>query len=645
VTGRWPGKRPEKTLSDTPPQPARPRRAPLVLLVLGFVLLFGIVGAVAIFTFSAQRMSEEQHVLYRASVRIALLFSALQDIEASQRGYLVTHDAAYLEPYRKSVQALPERVDGVREAIATRPALQADFDLIKSIIPRKLDEIEHTIGLGQEGKWDEAVAIVRGDSGREMMDQIREAVGRMRTHQDEALEANAVAVAEAAARLRIGVGLVALLVLALGAYAFIIKRRQRLQIEESAGIIAEHSRALEAANESLRAEMVSRQAAEEQVRQMQRMEAIGQLAGGIAHDFNNMLAVVISAIGLAHRRLMKGDYDLGKYLDAAGDAANRAASLTKRLLAFSRQQALAPEPIDANKMVADMSELLRRTLGDHVQLETVLAGGLWRIKADVSQLENSVVNLAVNARDAMPKGGRITIETANAHLDDGYASQSTGISAGQYVLIAVTDTGTGMTPEVVARAFDPFFTTKKVGQGTGLGLSQVYGFVKQSGGHIKIYSEVGEGTVVKLYLPRYFGPDAVAAAQGEAGGKLVAAGERETVLVVEDEERVRALAIDALNEIGYTTIAVDCGRAALEVLEAHPEIVLLFTDIVMPDMNGRTLAELVLERRPAIKVLYTTGFTRNAVVHNGILDPGVNFIAKPFTLEQLAQKVREAIDG
>jgi signal transduction histidine kinase len=478
-----------------------------------------------------------------------------------------------------------------------------------------------------------------------MMEQIRDAVGRMQSHQADAIRANSVAVADAASRLRIGVGIVALIVLGLGGYAFAIKRRERLLVQANANAFEEHSHALEAANESLRAEMASRQAAEEQVRQMQRMEAVGQLAGGIAHDFNNMLAVVISAVGLAQRRLAKGDLDLTKYLDAAADAANRAASLTKRLLAFSRQQPLAPEAIDANKMVADMSELLRRTLGEHVELETVLAGGLWRVKADASQLENSVVNLAVNARDAMmPEGGRITIETANAYLDDAYVSHHTGVAPGQYVLIAVTDTGTGMTSEVAAKAFDPFFTTKKAGQGTGLGLSQVYGFVKQSGGHIKIYSEVGQGTTVKLYLPRYFGPETVPS-KGDGRNRLVPARDRELILVVEDEERVRALAVDALHEIGYTTIVADSGKAALELLEKHPDVVLLFTDIVMPEMNGRKLADLAIELRPNLKVLYTTGFTRNAVVHNGILDPGVHFIAKPFTLELLAQKVRAAIDG
>ncbi len=621
------------------------KRTPVISLALGFVLLFGIVGAVAAFTFSVQRNADNQADLFRASVRIGLLFSTLQDIEASQRGYLLTHNETYLGPYGQGVQALPTRVAALEEVLANRPDQQSDFNQIKALVPPKLDEIKRTIELARAGKIGEAIAIVNGDSGQRIMGQIRDLITRMRQRQTDALQAAADAVADSASRLRIGVGVVAVLVLLLGGYAFAEKRRQRLALEKSAHLLEEHGHALEEANRNLQGEIESRQAAEGQLRQMQKMEAVGQLTGGLAHDFNNMLAVVLSALGLAERRMAKNDFEIRKYLESASDAANRAANLTKRLLAFSRQQALAPEPIDANKMVADMSELLRRTLGEHIQLETVLAGGLWRIHADPSQLENSIVNLAVNARDAMPEGGRITVETGNAHLDDDYASENIGIAAGQYVLIAVTDTGTGMSPEVAARAFDPFFTTKKVGQGTGLGLSQVYGFVRQSGGQIKIYTEVGQGTTVKLYLPRYFAGEAALARPSEPKARLQVGKPRETVLVVEDEERVRALTTDALREIGYTVVAAASAAAALDLLGQHPDVVLVFTDIVMPDMNGRKLAELALARRPDLKVLYTTGFTRNAVVHNGILDPGVNFLAKPFTLEQLAAKVREAIDG
>jgi CheY-like chemotaxis protein len=323
------------------------------------------------------------------------------------------------------------------------------------------------------------------------------------------------------------------------------------------------------------------------------------------------------------------------------DATRRAATLTHRLLAFSRRQPLDPKPIDVNKLVAGMSDLLRRTLGEVVMLETVLAGGLWRSQADPNQLENAILNLAVNARDAMGDGGRLTIETANAYLDDAYAASHAEVPAGQYVMIAVTDTGAGMPPDVAARAFEPFFTTKPISKGTGLGLSQVFGFVKQTGGHVKIYSEIGSGTTLKIYLPRYFGEDVQPV---EALPVKAQVAPTETVLVVEDDDRVRAGTVDTLRELGYVVIHAGGGDEALRLLSRTPGVALLFTDIVMPDMNGRKLADEAQIRHPALKVLYTTGFTRNAVVHNGVLDHGVNFIAKPFTIDQISQKLREVLE-
>ena len=320
----------------------------------------------------------------------------------------------------------------------------------------------------------------------------------------------------------------------------------------------------------------------------------------------------------------------------------RAANLTARLLAFSRQQPLAPQVVDANRIVTGMSDLLRRTLGETIAIETVLAGGLWRTFADPSQIENAILNLAVNGRDAMPDGGSLTIETANSHLDDGYAATHADVTPGQYVMIAVTDTGTGMPPEVVGKAFEPFFTTKPVNKGTGLGLSQVFGFVKQSGGHVKIYSEPGEGTTVKIYLKRHFGeePELRAASPRpiRTSGRPRRCWSSRTIA------RVRAGSVDALRELGYAVVHAGDAAEALRKLEEHPEVALLFTDIVMPVMNGRKLAEEALARRPGLKVLFTTGFTKNAVVHNGVLDPGVNFLAKPFTIDQLAAKIREVLD-
>jgi CheY-like chemotaxis protein len=290
-----------------------------------------------------------------------------------------------------------------------------------------------------------------------------------------------------------------------------------------------------------------------------------------------------------------------------------------------------------------MSDLIRRSLGADVRLETVLAGGLWRTHSDPNQLENVLLNLAVNARDAMPDGGRLTIETQNAHLDSRYAAAHLGVSAGQYVLIAVSDTGSGMPDEVIAKAFDPFFTTKEVGKGTGLGLSQVYGFVKQTGGHVKIYSEEGQGTTVKVYLPRL----TLSEQEDSEDGVLaeVPLGDiQEVILVVEDEPAVRQFSVDALTELGYRVLEADGAPAALRLLASHPEIDLLFTDVVMQDVNGRKLADEAKRHRPDLKVLFTTGYTRNAVVHNGVLDPGVELIGKPFTIEELAAKVREVLD-
>ncbi|OWV67882.1 hybrid sensor histidine kinase/response regulator [Rhizobium sp. R339] len=393
----------------------------------------------------------------------------------------------------------------------------------------------------------------------------------------------------------------------------------------------------------LRHEMEENAAAQAQVRQLQKMETIGQLTGGVAHDFNNMLAIIIGNLDLAQRRLTGNeDPRLLNSIQNAKDGAQRAAVLTARLLAFSRQQPLAPEVIDVNKLVGGMSELLRRTLGEHIRIETVLAGGLWPSFADLSQLENAMLNLAVNARDAMPGGGHLTIETANTELDERYARMHSEVDAGQYVMVSITDTGTGMSPDVIDRAFDPFYTTKGPGKGTGLGLSQVYGYIKQSRGHIKIYSEIDRGTTVKIYLPRHVG---AADARSAGSSQPIPQGSaNDTILVVEDDEHVRTMTAESLHELGYTVLQAGSGTEALLILEKNAAVDLIFTDIVMPEMSGRQLADIVEERWPAIRILYTTGYTRNAIVHNGVLDHGVSLLAKPFSLEQLAHKIRDILN-
>ena len=410
-------------------------------------------------------------------------------------------------------------------------------------------------------------------------------------------------------------------------------------VREAQAALARSRDELEAAVKERTDKLMS---AESQLRQAQKMEAIGQLTGGIAHDFNNMLAVVMSGLNLLQRKLAKGETDVGRYIEGSMEGARRAAALTSRLLAFSRQQQLAPEQLDANRLVQGMTDLLSRTLGEAIQVETVLSAGLWQTLADANQLESAILNLAVNARDAMEDGGKLTIETANAHIDDDYAAEA-AVAAGQYVMIAVTDTGEGMTPQVMAKAFDPFFTTKEVGKGTGLGLSQVFGFIRQSGGHVKIYSELGLGTTVKIYLPRSHAQAATLDRKRTEGG--VSSGTGEVVMVVEDEERVRAYSVEALKELGYSVIEAVSPADALRMIESGMPMDLLFTDVVMPEMNGRQLAERAARIRPGLRVLYTTGYTGNAALSNGLLDPGTLHLSKPFTIDQLALKVRQTLDS
>jgi PAS domain S-box-containing protein len=394
-------------------------------------------------------------------------------------------------------------------------------------------------------------------------------------------------------------------------------------------------------------DLTERRAAEERTLQTQKMEGIGQLTGGVAHDFNNLLTIILGNLESVQRKLDAPTIDIEGLKRSAGNAitgARRAESLTQRLLAFSRQQPLNPKPLDIGRLVTSMSDLLRRTLGEQVTVETVLGGGLWRALADPNQLELAIINLAVNARDAMPRGGRLTLETANVYLDERYAIGQIEVIPGQYVMLAVTDTGSGMTDEVKAKAFDPFFTTKDVGHGTGLGLSQVYGFVKQSRGHIKIYSEIGEGTTIKLYMPR---AHSVADIEDEEATQPFPRGSTgETILVVEDDRDVRTYTCDTLRELGYVVVEAESGFAALALLDAYPQIRLLFTDIGLPGgMNGRQLADETRRRRKGIKVLFTTGYARNAIIHGGRLDPGVELITKPFSQAALASKLRDIFDA
>lgn len=424
--------------------------------------------------------------------------------------------------------------------------------------------------------------------------------------------------------------------------------------EESQREVGERRRAEEALRdlnisleERVARAVAEREEMEEVLRQAQKMEAVGQLTGGVAHDFNNLLTIINGNMDMALRTIDAegGSPRLKRAIGNAQKGAERAAALTQRLLAFSRRQPLEPKALDADRLIADMSEMLKRMLGETIQLETVKAPGLWRIEADPNQLESALLNLAVNARDAMPEGGKLTLETANARLDDAYSAGHAEVAPGDYVAISVSDTGMGMSRDTLARVFEPFFTTKDVGKGTGLGLSMVYGFVKQSGGHVKIYSEEGEGSTVKIYLPRLVGAADEEQEDGGSSGPDTA-GENETILVAEDDDDVRAYTVEILRELGYRVLEAHDGPAALRLIEREDvRIDLLFTDVVMPAMSGKDLSDAARLIRPHLRILYTSGYTRNAIVHGGRLDPGVQIIAKPFTFEGLSAKVRDVLDN
>ena len=400
------------------------------------------------------------------------------------------------------------------------------------------------------------------------------------------------------------------------------------------------------AEAALAQEGMHRREAEDMLRHSQKMEAIGQLTGGVAHDFNNLLTIISGNLEIAERSLHSwGDATrerLTRVIANAANGAQRAAMLTQRLLAFARRQPLDPRLTNVNQLLAGMSDFFRRTLGENIDLEFVGGAGLWQVEVDPSQMEATILNLVVNAKDAMASKGKLTIETGNAFIDESYSQQNADIPVGQYVQIAVSDTGSGMSRNVQEKAFDPFFTTKEPGQGTGLGLSQVYGFVKQSGGHVKIYSEVDEGTTIKIYLPRAQAADSVIR---ESELPVVGSRGNETILVVEDEADVRSYLVETLRDLNYRVREAPDGAAALALFDYNPfQFDLLLTDIVMPGMNGRQLADELLYRQPSLKVLFMTGYSRNAIVHQGRLDSGVSLLQKPLTQAMLATKIREILD-
>ena len=380
----------------------------------------------------------------------------------------------------------------------------------------------------------------------------------------------------------------------------------------------------------------------DQLRQVQRLESIGQLTGSVAHDFNNLLTVVLGNAELLSAQLAEESLER-ELAQTIFEAATRGASMTQRLLAFARKQALSPQPVDVNRLISDMDPLLRQAVGEEIQIAIVHGSGLWQALADPGQLENALLNLAINARDAMPGGGQLLIETANAWLDADYAQLNPGVAEGAYVMLSVSDNGHGMNPEVMQQMFEPFFTTKAKGRGTGLGLSMVHGFVKQSNGHVAVYSEPGKGTAIRLYLPRIEGP---ALERKDVQKTDMPMGRGECILLVEDDELVRHYAATLLQGLGYEVVIAQEGHQALKQLQEHPQVQLLFTDVVMPGgIGGRELADRAREMRPGLPVLFTSGYTENGIVHHGRLDPGVLLLAKPYRRSELARRVRQAIDA
>jgi signal transduction histidine kinase/ActR/RegA family two-component response regulator len=591
----------------------------------------------ATFWLVARNNSDDQWVLHSLEVRgdLTRVLSLVQSAETGQRGYLLTGRDTYLAPHQMAVEQLPPMLDHVQNLVSDNPEHLRNIGRLRQLIGAKLDELQSTIDDYKAGHADAALATVNNDSGFRFMQEIRALIISMQAAEDRLLAQRQQVAERSGLMLQIGVAIAFVLICGVG---LLVARYTRT----SFAVLTSARDRLAFSNRELLDQVARREAAEHQLRQAQKMEALGQLTGGIAHDFNNMLGVIMGAHDLVARRIKKGDFAIERFLTAAMTAAERAATLTQRLLAFARQQPLSPQPLDVNKMIVGMSDLLQSTLGELIHVETVAAAGLWTVHADSQQLENAILNIAINARDAMPDGGKLTIETANAYLDEAYCRQNPEVEPGQFAMVAVTDTGVGMAPDVVGRAFDPFFTTKATGKGTGLGLSQVYGFVKQSRGHIKVYSELGAGTTVKIYLPRLAGD---AREIKRTAVEPMRTGDRnEIILVVEDDVLMRRLTTDALHELGYTVFESENAASALATLDRVADVNLLFTDVVMPDVNGKKLADEAMRRRPGLKVIFTTGYTANAVVHGGVLDQGVHLISKPFTLDQLASKVRTVLD-
>jgi signal transduction histidine kinase/ActR/RegA family two-component response regulator len=592
---------------------------------VGFLLLLIACGLATFATISSERADKWVNHTQQVRQAIIQLYSDVRDAESGQRGVLLTHDPRYLHPYELARQDLAATESLLASLVADNPSQAALYAKLRPLIDQKMGELEHTVQMQTDRDDGSALGVVKTGVGLELMEDIQALTRQMDRNEADLLEQRL----DASRRTRA-------LLLAATLFAVLIAAGVAYRVHREG---ASRQRAILQQNLALEDQIQQREAVEMRLRQVQKMEALGQLTGGIAHDFNNMLAIIVGNLEMSLRHLGKTDERLRDLVSRALSAAMRGADLTKSLLAFSRMQPLRPKSVDVNDCVRSMLMILQRTLGEDIQIETTLTAGLWRVFIDRPQLESALLNLAVNSRDAMNGKGRLVIETSNTYLDQTFANTHVEVTPGQYVMLAVTDTGSGMPPDVVRRAFDPFFTTKEAGQGTGLGLSQVHGFIKQSKGHVQLYSEVGIGTTVKLYLPR---SSAQQDAEVFAETMVFALNTSKKILVVEDDPEVRQFVVTCVNELGYTALDAESADAAQQKLASHPDIALLLTDVVMPGKNGRQLVETVRPFYPKLRVLYMTGYPRDAIVHNGILDRDVRVISKPFSMQELASELKSA---
>ncbi|MBG0798264.1 CHASE3 domain-containing protein [Methylocystis sp. L43] len=612
--------------------------------LFGIALGFAVLALASYVALRAELQRREAGAWLRHTIQVQndlyQLYGLLQAAESGQRGFIITQDERYLDACFEATRKLPVVVDRLSERVRDNPKQLEAVAEMRPLLGERVAIIDEAIADMRALRVDNAVRLVKSGRGKALMDRLHAIIDKMTENEQNLFDKRERELNAAGGEFDAAVWAIGGIIFALAAFSFLNAQKQMHALQTSRD-------SLKTAYDQLIGETTRREALESQLRQSQKLEALGHLTGGIAHDFNNMLGVIVASLHLLRRKLTNANEDCIQLIDSAMDGADRAAAMVRRLLAFSRRQPLSPRPLDPNKFVSSVSDMVRRALGEKIELETVLAGGLWATKIDQHELESAIVNLAVNARDAMPDGGKLTIETANCYLDDAYASENIEVTPGQYVMIAVTDTGQGMPPEVLSQAFDPFFTTKPAGKGTGLGLSQVHGFVKQSGGQVKIYSEPGRGTCIKLYLPRFNNVEAPAELplRPPRPLELPLGRPEELVLIVEDDDTARRVTAQGVRELGYSVLEAENGRAAIDIIRRRPDIALMVTDVVMPDMDGARLAREAVFRRHSLRVLFITGYTRNAIVHNGVLDKDVKLLTKPFTLEQLAIKMRDILDS